>query len=60
MRYRLIALVPLQMARLFGLVRAIEPARVFDGRTSAWVRIVRGRVFTRVLWDAGQGGPYAT
>lgn len=51
MRYRLISLFPLQMARLFGLVRAIEPAQMFDGRTSSWVLIVRGRGFTRVLRD---------
>lgn len=51
MRYRMISLFPLQMARLFGLVRAIEPAQVFDGRTSSWVLIVRGRGFTRVLRD---------
>lgn len=51
MRYRLISLFRLQMARLFGLVRAIEPTQVFDGRTSSWVLIVRGRGFTRVLRD---------
>lgn len=60
MRYRLISLFPLQMARLFGLVRAIEPAQVFDGRTSSWVLIVRGRGFTRVLRDEPLPAPNLT
>ncbi len=51
MRYRMISLFPLQVARLFWLVRAIEPARVLDGGTSSWVLVVRGRGFTRVLRD---------
>lgn len=51
MRYGLISLFPLRIARLFGLVRVIEPIQVFDGRASSWVLVVRGRGFTRVLRD---------
>lgn len=51
MRYGLISQFPLQIARLFGLVRVIEPIQMFDGRASSWVLVVRGRGFTRVLQD---------
>lgn len=51
MRYGLISLFPLQIARLFRLVRVIEPVQVFNGRASSWVLVVRGRGFTRVLRD---------
>ena len=51
MRYGLISQFPLQIARLFGLVRVIEPIQMFDGRASSWVLVVRGRGFTRMLRD---------
>lgn len=51
MQYGLISLFPLQITRLFGLVRVIEPVQVFDGRASSWVLVVRGRGFTKVLRD---------
>lgn len=51
MQYGLISLFPLQITRLFGLVRVIEPVQVFDGRASSWLLVVRGRGFTKVLRD---------
>ena len=48
MRYGLISQFPLQIARLFGLVRVIEPIQMFDGRASSWVLVVRGRGPARV------------
>lgn len=51
MRYGLISLFPLQLARLIGLVKSVEPVQVFDGRAASWVLVVRGRGFTKVLQD---------
>lgn len=49
MEYGLISLLPLQLARLVGLVRAIEPVKLdVDGRDK-WAILVRGRGFTRLI-----------
>lgn len=57
MRYGLISLLPLQIARTLGLVRAIEPARLEESRTPCWVLLVRGRGFTRILRDEPLASP---
>jgi hypothetical protein len=47
--YGLISLLPLQLARLVGLVCAIEPIKLdVDGRDK-WAILVRGRGFTRLI-----------
>ena len=57
MHYRLISLMPLQLARALGLVRAIEPTLLEDGRVRSWVLVVRGRGFTRILRDEPLASP---
>lgn len=51
MQYKLISLMPLQIARVLCLVRSIEPALLEEGRAASWVLVVRGRGFTRILRD---------
>lgn len=58
MQYGLISLLPLQLARIVGLVRAIESAQLDDGRHPAWVLLVRGRGFTRLLRDEPLVSPH--
>jgi len=49
MPYKLISLLPLQIARLLQLVRSIEPVALGDGRE--WGLLVKGHGFTRLLQD---------
>ncbi|WP_169447710.1 hypothetical protein [Luteimonas mephitis] len=49
MPYKLISLLPLQIARLLQLVRSIEPVAIDDGKE--WGLLVKGRGFTRLLRD---------
>lgn len=47
MEARLISLPLVQLARLLGLVRSIEPVELQDSRD--WGLLIRGRGFTRLL-----------
>lgn len=58
MPYKLISLLPLQIARLLHLVRAIEPAPLNDGKH--WGLLVKGRGFTRFLQEDLLVGPGLT
>lgn len=51
MHYKLISLLPLQLARVAGLVRAIETVELDDRNQPGWALLVRGRGFTRILRD---------
>ena len=51
MRYGLISLLPLQIARLLLLVRSIEAVQLEDDKPPQWVILVKGRGFTRILRD---------
>lgn len=51
MQYRLISMLPLQLLRMLGLVRAVEPVQLQGARTNEWVLIIRGRGFIRILRD---------
>ncbi|HET9048962.1 MAG TPA: hypothetical protein VFN29_08395 [Chiayiivirga sp.] len=51
MHYKLISLLPLQLARVVGLVRAIEIVELDDRSQPGWVLLARGRGFTRILRD---------
>lgn len=51
MNYRLISLPILQLARLVGLVRTIEPVELSAPTREPWVLLIRGRGFTRILAD---------
>lgn len=51
MQYRLISMLPLQVLRVLGLVRAVEPVQLQGARTKEWALIIRGRGFTRLLRD---------
>src|SRR3546814_10060260 len=55
MPYKLISLLPLQVARLLRLIRAIEPVSLNDGKH--WGLLVRGRGFTRLLQEDLLVGP---
>lgn len=57
MQHGLISLLPLQVARLLGLVRSIEPAQIEARATTQWVLLVRGRGFTRILRDEPLASP---
>ena len=50
MRYGLISLLPVQLARWTGLVRSIEAVQL-QAERSEWVLLIRGRGFTRILRD---------
>lgn len=50
MQYKLISLLPLQLARIMGLVRRIEPVQLADD-PKQWVLLICGRGFTRLLRD---------
>ena len=50
MEARLISLPLVQLARLVGLVRRIEPVELED--TREWGLLIRGRGFTRLLEQA--------
>ncbi|WP_211369387.1 hypothetical protein [Pseudoxanthomonas kalamensis] len=47
MEARLISLPLVQVARLLGLVRSVEPVELQDNRE--WGLLIRGRGFTRLL-----------
>ena len=49
MQYKLISLLPLQLARVVGMVRAIEIVEIDDRSHHSWVLLARGRGFTRIL-----------
>lgn len=51
MNYRLISLLSLQLARIMGLVKAVEPICLEDRPGSLWVLLILGRGFTCVLED---------
>lgn len=51
MQYKLISLLPLQLARIAGLVRAIEIVELDDRSQHSWALLARGRGFTRILRD---------
>jgi hypothetical protein len=57
MQYKLISLMPLQLARVLGLVRTIEPAMLEEGRVATWGLVERGRGFTRLLRDEPLAAP---
>lgn len=56
MRYGLISLLPLQLARLIGLVRSIEATQLQSAREE-WVLLINGRGFTRLLRDEPMVAP---
>lgn len=56
MQYKLISLLPLQLARIVGLVRTIEPVELAD-ELKQWVLLIRGRGFTRLLRDEALVAP---
>src|SRR5690606_24215690 len=49
MKYGLISLLPLQAARILGLMRTVEAVRLDEDSRPAWVLLARGRGFTRIL-----------
>lgn len=51
MHYKLISLLPLQLARVVGLVRTIEAVELDDRSRPSWVLLVRGKGFTRIIRD---------
>lgn len=51
MKYGLISLLPVQIARLFRLVRSVEVVQLDGPSRWSWVVLVRGRGFTRILRD---------
>lgn len=51
MKYGLISLLPLQAARILGLMRTVEAVRLDEDSRPAWVLLARGRGFTRILRD---------
>lgn len=51
MKYGLISLLPLQIARLFRRVHGVEPVLLDESTRKSWVLLVRGRGFTRILRD---------
>ena len=55
MSHKQISLLPLQIARLLHLVRAVEPVLLDDGMH--WGLLVRGRGFTRLLQEDLLVGP---
>lgn len=58
MKYGLISLLPLQLARLPGLVRSIEPAELATVTSRPWVLLIKGRGFTRILRDEPLASPH--
>lgn len=51
MKYGLISLLPVQLARLFRLVHSVESVLLDESPRKSWVLLVRGRGFTRILRD---------
>lgn len=58
MKYGLISLLPLQLARLLWLVRSIEPAELANATSRRWVLLIKGRGFTRILRDEPLASPH--
>lgn len=58
MKYGLISLLPLQLARLFRLVHSVEPVLLDESLRNSWVLLIRGRGFTRILRDEPLVSPY--
>ena len=58
MKYGLISLLPLQLARLFRLVHSVEPVLLDESPRKSWVLLVRGRGFTRILRDEPLASPH--
>lgn len=58
MKYGLISLLPLQLARLFRLVHSVEPVLLGESPRNSWVLLIRGRGFTRILRDEQVLSPY--
>lgn len=51
MKYGLISLFPVQIARLLGLVHTVEVVRLDGTPRPMWALLLRGRGFTRILRD---------
>lgn len=51
MKYGLISLITVQLARLFRLVTSVEAVQLSSQPRSRWVLLIRGRRFTRILRD---------
>ena len=51
MKYGLISLLPVQVARLFRIVHSVEPVLLDESPRKSWVLLIRGRGFTRILRD---------
>ena len=51
MAYKLMSLTTIQIARLLGLVRAVELVRLEGAERSLWGVLIRGRGFERLLQD---------
>lgn len=58
MKYGLISLLPVQVARLFRLVHNVEPVLLDEQPRKSWVLLIRGRGFTRILRDEHVLSPY--
>lgn len=58
MKYGLISLLPLQIARLLELVRTVEAVRLDGEPRPQWALLIRGRGFTRLLRDEPLMSPY--
>lgn len=58
MKYGLISLFPVQIAKLLGLVRSVEVVRLDRMPRPMWALLIRGRGFTRILRDEPLASPY--
>ena len=58
MKYGLISLLPLQIARLLELVRTVEAVRLDGEPRPQWALLIRGRGFTPLLRDEPLMSPY--
>lgn len=58
MKYGLISLLHLQLLRVLGLVRSIEPAELASTTSRRWVLLVKSRGFTRILRDEPLASPH--
>ncbi len=57
MQYRLISLLPLQLARLLRLVHSIDAVQLQVTTAPQWVLLANGRGFTRILRDEPLNSP---
>ena len=51
MKYGLISLFPVQIARLLGLIRTVEVVRLDGKHRPMWTLLLRGHGFARILRD---------